>query len=274
MTGMISITAIVRLAFGPATKEKQIAVIGAFFDDSGTHAGAPLIVIGGVIGTGEQWDDFASRWEALLRSPLPGKPPLRQFHLAPCRAGEGEFQGYNRAERDRITFLFRRLIVDQGFVTVASAVDRAAWDEIMIGDLSAEAGDPIGYCFVKCVDLVVGAARARRPGEEIMFFFDEATKPSFATWSDHYLSQKKRYPEIASFTFAPVGRVAALQAADMIASETYQFGREWLRDSRNPTVNPHFREFMQRDLSAGIILDRDSITSLASNIRNAINERQ
>jgi hypothetical protein len=73
-------------------------VLGAFFDDSGTHASAPVIVMGGLLGTEQQWDVFADAWNALLAHPLPGKPPLSRFHLSPCRAGADEFRDYSLAE--------------------------------------------------------------------------------------------------------------------------------------------------------------------------------
>jgi len=41
-----------------------------------------------------------------VRAVVPGKPPLRQFHLAPCRNGVGEFAGYSQAERDHAEYRF------------------------------------------------------------------------------------------------------------------------------------------------------------------------
>jgi hypothetical protein len=123
----------------------MIAVLGAFFDDSGTHASPRVVVIGGLLGTDEQWDAFASAWAALLAQPLPEKPPLSQFHLSPCRAAEGEFQSYNRTEIDLITHLFRRIILDLGFVTLAAAVNRSAWNELVVGDVAAQLGQRLPY---------------------------------------------------------------------------------------------------------------------------------
>jgi hypothetical protein len=121
------------------------AVLGAFFDDSGTHASAPVIVMGGLLGTEEQWDVFAAAWNALLAHPLPGKPPLSRFHLSPCRAGADEFRDYSLVERDRITYLFRHVILDVGLVTVAVAVNKLAWNELVVDEITDQLGDPIGF---------------------------------------------------------------------------------------------------------------------------------
>ena len=81
-------------------------MLGAFFDDSGTHDGSPVMAMGGLLGTDRQWDFFAPKWEEVLKAPVPGRPPLSQFHLFPCRRKRGEFIDYNQAERDLVTKRF------------------------------------------------------------------------------------------------------------------------------------------------------------------------
>ncbi len=52
----------------PKSKLDELAsqpLVGAFFDDSGTHDGSPVLALGGVLGTGEQWDAFEKAWQKL-----------------------------------------------------------------------------------------------------------------------------------------------------------------------------------------------------------------
>ena|ERR1700757_1451487 len=81
-------------------------MLGAFFDDSGTHAGSPVVVMGGLLGTAPQWNHFAENWTALLKAPYPYKPPLPHFHLTHCRNGLGEFANYSLAERGHLNYRF------------------------------------------------------------------------------------------------------------------------------------------------------------------------
>ena len=245
-------------------------MLGAFFDDSGTHASSPLAVIGGLLGSGEQWDAFASAWELLLSNPLPGKPKLRQFHLAPCRAGDGEFGDYSLAERDRITFLFRRIIVEVGLVTIAAAVDKLAWNELVVGDLVEKLGNPIELCFVRCLDTMLNIIRLRKPGEKVFILFDQGTRRELEPWSRLYRGQPARYPEIDGISFGPVSKLVALQGADMIATETYQFGQQWLKDREKPVVNAHFGEYLRRRLSVGLIVDRAAKEEAIAQMRTAL----
>ncbi|MHB8267813.1 DUF3800 domain-containing protein [Bradyrhizobium sp.] len=249
-------------------------MLGAFFDDSGTHGDSPVVAMGGLLGTERQWDIFAHRWDVLLKAPLPGKPRLEQFHLYPCRRGLGEFASYNLAERDRLTYLFRRIIVDTDFVTLASAVDKKAWRELLVGELAEQVGDPLEFCFYKCVDLVIRTIRYRRPGEPVCFFFDEGTRDRIGPLAYAIRMQKNVYPEIEKIIFAPVKELIALQGADMIAYETFPYGVEWLKHGERAAANAHFKEYMKRDLSAGLIFQREHVEEMAGRIRESIEKQR
>ena len=240
-------------------------MLGAFLDDAGTHSNSGLVVVGGLLGTEEQWDLFEPRWTELLNHPVPGKPPLTHFHLSECRARRGQFYEYTEAEANAITHDFRRVIVDIGFVTIASAVNETAWNELVVGAFREAFGEPLGYCFSKCIELVISTIRLRKPGEQVSIFIDQATRPKLGSWADlfKHLSESI-YPELKQFGFPPVKDVVALQGADMIATETYQYGHKWLKEQGEAQPNPHFREFMQRELSAGLILDREHIQEALS----------
>jgi hypothetical protein len=110
-------------------------------------------------------------WTALLDNPLPGKPPLKEFHLSPLRAKKDEFEGYNQAERDHVNYLFRRVILDLGLVTLAAAIDRVAWNELVVGPLVEMIGPPEQLCFVKCIDSVLITIRLRKPGQRVIIAF-------------------------------------------------------------------------------------------------------
>jgi hypothetical protein len=146
-----------------------IVVLAAFFDDSGTHPDSPVVALGGLLGTEAQWNEFGAAWADLLDHPLPGKPPLKQFHLSPLRAMREEFEGYSLAERDRVNYLFRHVILDTGLVTLAAAVDRVAWNKLVVGPIVEEVGKPEELCFVKCVDSVIATCRFRKPNQPSSF---------------------------------------------------------------------------------------------------------
>jgi hypothetical protein len=97
--------------------------------------------------------------------------------------------------------------------------------------------------------------------------FDQGTKARLDWWTKGYMAQSQKYPEIIAIRFAPVAKVVALQGADLIATETYQFAQEWLENRQNPAANPHFKEFIWRDLSAGLVFDREQIEEMVARVR-------
>jgi len=244
-------------------------MLGAFFDDSGTHSTSPVVAMGGLLGTDEQWDAFEPAWTKLLNEPLPGKPKLSQFHLSPCRASKGEFRDYSRIESDFLTAQFRRIILDTGLVTVAAAVNRAVWNELVIGEIADQLGSPEELCFFKCVETVINIVRVRKPGERIMMVVDEGTRDKLQWWTVLFNMQKQLYPELDRMFFAPVPKVVALQGADMIATETYQFSQAWIKEGERAVENPHFSEFRYRDLSTGLIFDRDQIAEIVARVQKS-----
>jgi hypothetical protein len=245
-------------------------MLGAFFDDSGTHPDSPVVAIGGLLGTEEQWDVFAPAWSKLLAEPLPGKPKLSQFHLSPCRAAKGEFRDYREVERDLVTAEFRRVILNTGLMTVAAAVNRIAWNELVVGEIADRVDSPEELCFYKCVESVIKIIRLCTPGEQIIMVVDQGTKSKLDWWRRAFLLQQQKYPELLSMFFAPVAGVVALQGADMIATETYQFAQAWIKDGENALANPHFSDFRYRDSSAGLIFDREQIAEMVSRMRQTL----
>jgi hypothetical protein len=258
------------VTFHPIRIESAPNLLGAFFDDSGTHASSPAVVIGGLLGTSDQWDAFADAWTKLLESPLPGRPPLKEFHLTHCRARQGEFQDYSQAEIDRITYLFRHVILDIEFITIAVAVNMAAWTELVVGDLEDKFGVPAELCFTKCIELMVDRIRRDKPGEKVLVCVDQGTQPYLREWPAFYRSQPERYPEIESVYFAPVPKVVALQGADMIASETYQYAKECLKNGKDAVANAHFRDYLTREWSVGLLYDREHISEALSDFRESV----
>jgi hypothetical protein len=245
----------------------------AFFDDSGTHGDSAVMAMGGLLGTVRQWEFFAPKWQGLLDSPVPGKPRLAQFHLYPCRRGQGDFIDYSLAERDFLTNQFREVILGSGLVTLATAVDMKSWKELVVGDVAEQQGDPLEFCFFKCIEMVTTTIRSRKPGEKVMIMFDEGTRPRVELFARFVLYQKEKYPEIADVGFGVVKDITPLQGADMIAYETFLYGLQWLENGGWADANPHFREYISRELSTGLIFQREQLEEMIGRVREVMARR-
>ena len=63
-------------------------LLQGFFDDSGTHAKSPLLVLGGLIATVEQWKDFSIEWDSKLKV----EPTIRYLKMNEAQTMRGEFE--------------------------------------------------------------------------------------------------------------------------------------------------------------------------------------
>jgi hypothetical protein len=46
-----------------------------------------------------------------------------------------------------------------------------------------------------------------------------------------------------------------------------RYGIDWLRDGENAVANHHFKEYLKRELSAGLIFKRDQLEEMIERVR-------
>lgn len=255
----LSIKELAGVALPTGECEGLFVVLRAYFDDSGTHASSVIAVMGGLIGTIEQWEFFERAWAKKLACPLPGKSPLKMFHLSHCNAGDHEFLGYTRAEQDAVIHDFRKIIIDARLTSLATAVDRRAWDELIVGPLRKVLGTPLSACFTECLMETVRIANPHPHGEKIAVVFDRGIETKELRDVGELFSLPLGRPRIASVNFVRVEDVLPLQGADIVATENYWHAIERLKLGDAALPRPHFRHYLANMLHEGLILDRDAI---------------
>lgn len=272
MDGFLSIRELATLALPTGAEEGLFSVamivkkrpffsLKGFFDDSGTHDDSDVVVIGGLIGTVGQWEQFETAWAAKLAAPLPGKPALKMFHLSHCAAGDGEFKSYSGPERDAVTHDFRKIIIDAKLTSIASAIDRKAWDELVVGPYRQVLGDAVDICAENCISETIRIADPHPEGDKVALVFDRGiwSQRLKAITDKHALPLAR--PRIVSVNFLAVVDVLGLQGADIVATESYWHALNVLRDGYGAPLRAHMRHFTENMLCEGLILDREAIAS-------------
>jgi hypothetical protein len=232
-------------------------MLQAYLDDSGTHNGAPVLAIGGLIGTPESWDGLEQAWIARLREPLPGKPPVRAFHLSHLIGHFGEFRDYKPAEVDALRFEFRKIILESNLCQIATVISLQDWHELVVPPYSDVLGTPEEVCFsgivINSLEFLQSHGVTNR---KIAYIYDIGRKtPEFERL--FRMVEDPRYrPQVTSVTWAQVNDMPPLQAADFIANENYRAAIEYLNTGN--FESPHFRRLIE-GADLGFILDREHI---------------
>jgi hypothetical protein len=226
-----------------------MGMLTAYFDDSGTHDNSLFVLLGGLYGTEKQWTPFDSAWRAKLASPLPGKPPLKRFHMYDCVHGEGEFVGYNQAERDALIHDFREIIINAGIRGYCCGGSRVDWDALVLGDLRRFLGDAERFCVTQC--FVWTDQWARRNNEtEVAYVFDnrphreDANKRVFEFFQRNN-NITKEGPTNIGVSFLSSDSITPLRGADLVAWEYYQLGKEWLISRNDKKRRPHLQRLSE-----------------------------
>jgi Protein of unknown function (DUF3800) len=265
---------VARLLLPRSSREGVIVVLSAYFDDSGTHSDSDVVVMAGFIGTEDQWEPFDEAWKAKLKEPLPGKPILRRFHMAQCVARRGEFIGYSDAESDAVIHDFRQLILDAKLTGHVMAVDKVAWDEIIVGPLRVFFGDAEWFSVNSCLTYAINKAKEHTSDRMISLVFDnrpEVIKVSFleplSKFQTSFYNGDPNFPDwphLIGSSFLSSEVIRPLQAADMLAWESYRHAKRNLHEDPTPEPREHLQRFVETELITAGFADRESIKSLSS----------
>jgi hypothetical protein len=184
------------------------------------------------------------------------------YHLRPCIFGRDDFVSYKPVERELTARHFRDIIHACGLASTASAVDRVAWDELVTGERRELLGSAIEPCFIHCLDRARDFAFDHPEGDRIAVMFDRGIE------CDRLYRIIKLYMQhtdlnirhdFCSITFGRVIDFYPLQAADIIATESYWHADRWLATNGSAEPRPPARQFWERMPSEGQIMDRQAI---------------
>jgi hypothetical protein len=227
-----------------------------YLDDIGTHEGSLVVGVGGLIGNEAQWTAFDTQWKAVLTDPLPDKRALQKWSSYDCRWGQGEFENYNDAERDQVTFRFREIITRSGLTFASNMVDGAAWNEVI-----AALG---GTAIFRLITRLQGWASIHPDGPNIAAYYDLGRMKNLEiqTLSGLLNDPATALSHIAGLSFLRVCETTPLQGADMVATEGFCYAQNFLRNGSNAFPRPHLEAFLRDNLTKGTgeMLDREAIT--------------
>lgn len=255
----VDISALARVVLPRNVKNGTLAMLSAYFDDSGTHGTSGIVVVGGLVGNEDAWSSLEPEWRRLL-----DYYDLSAFHMTDCDNGKGEFIGWPRGKCDRAIYEFRQLILERNLWAATAAVCRPHWNEVVRPDLRPILGNPDEFCADECMQEALSFRQIDESATDIALIFD-----CRANWKDMIQKHAESYLRdgygglnVVSVTFGKAKKLIPLQAADMIAYETYRYATKWWESGLRPEARPHFKRILESCKLFGGIKFRDEIQEL------------
>ena len=103
----------------------------AYFDESGTHDSAPVIVLGGLLGSAEQFRNLGDRLDAIR-----GHYGFSVFHAVEFKNGKGEFKGWAPEKKLGLAVAFSNLVEETMTAAAAALLVKADYQSVYRVDSS------------------------------------------------------------------------------------------------------------------------------------------
>jgi hypothetical protein len=211
------------LAFGilPACcRHKVIAVLYAYFDESGTHAGAQNTLIAGFVGPAHAWAATEGAWQNFLHSE--SAPP---FHYTEITGQKKAYADWERWRGDLVIAGCADILAASALKPVAAGFT-GDWERVLASVHPRWAERvPSRYhlAFEICVQQLANFSRDLWGNEPIAAVFarqDEYQSRAALVW--HSYKAAGEWSHMHSLTYEDRKGQPRLDMADMIAHELYQ----------------------------------------------------
>lgn len=263
MNAPIPLSQWIRMVRPLAAQGVLLSMLTGYFDDSGTHGPSKVVVWAGFIAPEARWLMLDQGWRAIL-----AREGLNDFHMADCTAREKEFERRNRADCDKIIHDLREVIMAAELFGIGTAVPKDDWDEVVAENpLGPNMGTAEEFAFSACFYHALNSAQDFKPETDVSLVFDDrdhVTVPMSRIIS-HYKKQASKSPNLVGVSFQKCDRFAGLQAADMLAWETYKHALNWIEAGRRQPARPHFQDFLTYGRLRGSFMNKDRIRAQFAN---------
>lgn len=188
--------------------------VEAYFDESGTHDGSPVLCVAGYCLEKKQAKELSREWSAVLKA-----RKLPHFHMTDCALGFGAFKGWTKDDRILVATRMIELIKKRIVHGIGVTVNEKEYDNIVPKDRR------LGDAYAFCTHLAATSLRAwiqQQPTiDKVSFFFEAGHKSQTKAntifnelFSDPEARKAYRY---VSHTFVEKTSVPIIQAADLLA---------------------------------------------------------
>ncbi len=196
-----------------------VMIYQAFFDESGTHAGSPLMTVAAYAFTKTGARQFSEAWARKLKN-----YSLSYAHMTDCATGNGEYSKMSLQDRIDSEKDLIMLIKKHSVAGAAVSIDTAYYEKAMSGGVHVYGA----YTFIllQVVDRISRVIASRDSKASVSYFFESGHES--ANEAHRFMNSIKTYggkvgDNYAAHVFVDKRKFLPLQAADMMAWQYRHF---------------------------------------------------
>jgi hypothetical protein len=263
-----------------------VATIAAYFDDSHSEG---ILTVAGYLSSVEDWDAaFVPAWRTMLGDSCWPTTPVPEFKSSDCRHGRGSFLGWPRDERRQLTTravdIINTAIQRDAMVGFAMLVEMPPdWDKNFKSQF-------VHFAYTICFGMVVRMALRLtegvvEDGSTMQFIFDE--QRGIEGRSIEMFKEARRIfvpsqslVDIPLPIFVDSAKVLPIQAADLLAHETYKEYKN-RRENRDPSTaltrlldgRLHYAAYVDAAVTADMVARRERGEMLTADMFSGFSPR-
>jgi len=233
-----------------------VAVLEAFFDESGTHAKSTIVVVAGALAKQDDWIVIMQEWLSTL-----SEFDVPFFHASELAAFQGPFKDWREPRRRQFLSDLIDILNDHDVIYVTVGVNRALYENVRQEFRNVDLG-PYGFCCMCAVGEVIQYVNKANLGTVAVVFgagqkFE--SQPSTVGLRDELEHPGvKDYYKLDSLTQATTVNARQLEIADLIAYESY---RNLDNNTKNQVRKPRksLIRLLERNPLAGGLMTEEGI---------------
>lgn len=202
----------------PKRREKRVAVLQAYIDDSASKIGDRTLYLAALIHRADAWEQFSNDWDAALRA----EPRIEYFKMVEAQNRRGEFKGWSEAERNAKVLALATIIERFQPLSLVCSVSVKHTREVLKPHAPYGLGSeyfPISFAMICGIARIIHGMGIDLPCDVIFDKQDNVSK-HVLIFFDHIMQQQPQ--EWAQYvSTSPIFRddreVLPLQAADLFA---------------------------------------------------------
>lgn len=192
-------------------------MISVYFDDSGTHDNSVAVAVGGYLASVKAWSSFQPKWKSVLE-----EYEIPFFHMVDFEARQEPFERWDNGKRITLQRKLISLIQEHTQIAISAATIKADYQTVKT---HYGVSDYIYTLYQALGGVRDWANRDDIPGP-IAYVFSQRTASNgeLETLRQRIYDDAtlKRQLRIGSWSIADMRELNPLQAADILAFETYK----------------------------------------------------